>query len=105
MARVHPLVALVAKRLPAVAPKALGFSVRVTSVYRSRSQQAKLYADYIAGRSSLPANKPGYSLHEKGLAIDMVSTDLRALVAFMEYLGFRWAGPKDYVHFDLAGRV
>jgi len=101
MERVHPLVALVARRLPVVAPKALGFSVKVTSVYRSKAQQAKLYADYKAGRSSLPANAPGYSLHERGMAIDLVSTDLRALVAFMEYLGFKWAGPKDYVHFYL----
>lgn len=102
MAAVHPLIALVAKRLPVVAPRALGFSVKVTSVYRSRAQQAKLYADYVAGRSSLPANKPGYSLHERGMAIDLVSTDLKALVSFMEYLGFKWAGPKDYVHFYIA---
>jgi LAS superfamily LD-carboxypeptidase LdcB len=99
--RVHPLVAAVARNLPRIAPT-LGFHVKVTSVYRSRAQQAKLYADYVAGRSSLPANKPGYSLHERGLAIDLVSDNLRELVSFMSYLGFKWAGPKDYVHFYLA---
>lgn len=100
MARVHPLVAAVARNLPRIAPQ-LGFHVRVTSVYRSYAQQSKLYADYRAGRSSLPANAPGYSLHERGMAIDLVSDNLRELVGFMEYLGFKWAGPKDYVHFYL----
>lgn len=100
MARVHPLIAAVARNLPRVAPS-LGFRAQITSVYRSRAQQARLYADWISGRSSLPANRPGYSLHERGLAIDIVSDNTRALVGFMEYLGFKWAGPKDYVHFYL----
>jgi len=100
MARVHPLIAAVARNMPRI-NRALGFNSRVTSTYRTRAQQAKLYADYIAGRSSLPANQPGYSLHERGLAIDIVTEDLRELVGFMEYLGFKWAGPKDKVHFYL----
>lgn len=81
--------------------RVLGFNSRVTSTYRTYQQQAKLYADYIAGRSSLPANRPGYSLHERGMAIDIVTDNLKELVGFMTYLGFKWAGPKDKVHFFL----
>jgi peptidoglycan LD-endopeptidase CwlK len=48
-----------------------GFNPQVTSGLRSRASQAKLYDDYIHGRSKLPAAPPGRSAHEYGLAIDV----------------------------------
>ena len=44
--------------------------VTVTSGARTRAQQQKLYDDYLAGTGNLAA-KPGTSLHEKGLALDL----------------------------------
>ena len=42
---------------------------RVNSSFRTREQQEKLYALYLAGKGNLAA-KPGTSKHEFGLAID-----------------------------------
>lgn len=47
-----------------------GVPVTVTSGYRSWQQQAKLYADFVEGRSIYPANPPGESAHNYGLAWD-----------------------------------
>lgn len=44
----------------------------MTSVRRSVGLQAKLYQDYLAGRSLLPAAPPGKSKHQYGLAVDIV---------------------------------
>jgi len=48
----------------------------VTSVLRSRAEQEKLYARYIAGESELPAAKPGTSKHELGLAFDLATPSI-----------------------------
>lgn len=40
--------------------------------YRSRAEQQKLYDLWLAGKGS-PANRPGTSLHEKGLAADVAN--------------------------------
>lgn len=42
---------------------------RVNSSFRTREQQEKLYALFLAGKGNLAA-KPGTSKHEFGLAID-----------------------------------
>lgn len=47
--------------------------VGVNSAFRSREEQAKLYADYKAGRRKSPAARPGNSRHESGVAIDVDS--------------------------------
>src|SRR5260370_3761125 len=44
----------------------------VTSTYRSSEEQKRLYQAYRQGRSVLPAAPPGTSLHEYGLAIDLL---------------------------------
>ncbi|QPX63417.1 putative peptidase [Campylobacter phage F352] len=46
----------------------------VTSGYRSIESQQKLYNNFINGKGS-PANRPGYSLHEYGMAVDINSAD------------------------------
>lgn len=50
------------------------FGVRpvVTSTYRSFLEQDQLRRDYLAGKSSFPANRPGDSAHQFGLAFDSV---------------------------------
>lgn len=49
--------------------------VTVTSGFRSWEQQQKLYNDYLEGRSKYPANPPGESAHNVGLAWDSVVPD------------------------------
>ncbi len=74
---------------------------RVTSTYRSFSQQERLYRDYLQGRSRYPAARPGASLHNFGLAFDMVSDNLEGLGHVWESVGGRWGGRfRDPIHFD-----
>lgn len=61
----HPVYA---QRLSAWA-SSLGTPYHVSSGYRSMSEQAGLYAAYLAGRGNLAA-PPGSSLHNYGLATD-----------------------------------
>ena len=63
---VNPLMDARLRALIAAAPG----RVTVTSGARTRAQQQKLYDDYLAGTGNLAA-KPGTSLHEKGLALDL----------------------------------
>ena len=82
-----------------------GFQVRITSGYRTYAQQAKLYRDYINGVSHYPANKPGSSSHEKGLALDILSTNNSLLVTLLTNIGLVWAGPNDPIHFQIGPKM
>lgn len=80
-----------------------GVRVTVTSARRDPDQQAKLYADYIAGRSKFPAAPPGHSQHALGLAFDLhldppVYADAGRV---WERIGGVWGGHfNDPIHFD-----
>ena len=78
-----------------------GLQPRVTSVYRSATTQRQLYQRYLSGQSTLPAAPPGRSLHQYGLAFDMVTTDAgnARLGALWKRIGGGWS-PTDYVHFQ-----
>lgn len=99
----HPTLRAISRNLPAVA-RSQGFQARVTSGYRSPKKQAWLYQRYLAGLQQYPVAPPGTSDHEKGLAIDAVSTDPQKLVALLTSVGLSWAGPSDPVHFSLISR-
>ena len=81
----------------------------VTSARRSSAKQAKLRAAWERGESKIPANRPGTSLHEYGLAFDLARMGvdpfeddlLRYLGAWWEYYGGRWGGGRDPVHFQI----
>lgn len=79
-------------------------AIEIVSGWRDSRQQARLYADYRAGRSSLPAAAPGTSFHEFGLAVDVAVSPPEALAdfgLFAESRGFRWGGRfDDPVHVD-----
>lgn len=85
--------------------RANGHGFTVTSTRRSRADQARLYRNYLAGRSSYPAAPPGTSAHELGLAFDAVvnpSSYQDAYGALWERLGGEWGGRyRDPVHFQL----
>lgn len=90
------------RNLPKVA-RSLGFDARVTSAYRSPAKQAWLYDRWLKGLQAYPVAPPGTSDHERGLALDVVSTDTDKLVSLLTSVGLRWAGPSDPVHFSMIG--
>jgi len=102
--KVHPFLRKIAYNLPRVA-KAQGWTARVTSGYRSYETQKKLYLEYLAGRALYPANPPGQSKHEKGLALDIVSNNDQALVNLLTSVGLVWAGPADPIHFEMPSKI
>lgn len=55
----------------------------------------------MAGVARYPANPPGTSKHEKGLALDILSTNTKALVGLLNSVGLVWAGPADPIHFEI----
>jgi LAS superfamily LD-carboxypeptidase LdcB len=79
-----------------------GLLVTITSTVRSTAKQRRLYEAYLArGRSGLPALPPGRSLHEHGLAFDMVLSPplYRQAGALWRRFGGQWF-PSDPVHFQ-----
>lgn len=65
----EPALVPYAERALAMAARA-GIQVKVTSTRRNWAQQEELYSRYRAGLSSLPANPPGESPHQWGVAWD-----------------------------------
>jgi len=83
-----------------------GNQIKVTSARRTTQQQIKLYQDYIDGRSKLPAAKPGTSLHERGLALDIDAKQAQDLhlSGLLQKHGFTWPMPqRDPVHIQTQG--
>ncbi len=83
-----------------------GLVGRFTSGYRSRSDQARLYRAYLAGRTAFPVAAPGFSAHEYGEAFDYVVSPYeyqRDVGAFWVSMGGEWGGAGDMVHFELPG--
>lgn len=78
---------------------AYGLNPVVTSVLRTWEDQARLRRDYEAGRSRFPANRPGDSAHQYGLAWDSwVPEEQEQLwTQIREYVGWR-VPPNDWVH-------
>lgn len=80
----------------------------VTSARRSSRKQAELRRKWESGESQIPANRPGTSLHEFGMAFDMARlgydplTDplLVHLGEVWDWMGGRWGGIRDPVHFQ-----
>lgn len=57
------------QRLNAAYRQRFGTDLTVNSGGRSRAEQARAYANYLAGRGNLAA-PPGHSVHESGRAVD-----------------------------------
>ena len=49
------------------------------SVYRTYEQQAQLYDLYLEGKGA-PANPPGTSAHELGIAVDLAEPEMRSVI-------------------------
>jgi len=80
-----------------------------TSSRRSPGKQAELYARWKSGKSQIPANRPGTSLHEYGWAFDLARIGIDPLAdplldwlgAVWEHWGGRHGGKRDPVHFQI----
>jgi len=81
--------------------KWLQLGPRFTSGYRSFQEQERLYRRWLDGRHPLPVAPPGRSLHNYGLAVDLVSQDNARLGALWISWGGRWGGSGDPVHFSV----
>ena len=79
------------------------FGAQLTSVWRSRAEQAALYQAYVSGASRYPAAPPGHSMHERRRAFDIAAPPwlLIELGELWEYWGGRWGGRGgDPIHFE-----
>jgi len=80
----------------------------VTSARRDSAKQRELWLAWKAGKSDIPANAPGTSLHEFGWAFDLARIGIPALGdpwllwlgKVWEYYGGRHGGTRDPVHFQ-----
>ena len=79
----------------------------VTSAYRSMAAQQRLFDRWRMNLSSLPAARPGGSLHQYRLAFDLARIGvnplddelLAALGPLWQQIGGVWGGSRDPVHF------
>jgi len=98
-----------------------GIRPRVNSTFRSRAEQQSLYRcshsrRCRARRGIYGAKRPGTSMHEAGLAVDLGGVAMgrrrrltpkgRQTVRIMRKHGFKWRyGMKDPAHFELSPRA
>lgn len=88
----------------AEAERLLGRPVPVTSDWRSRQTQQRLYDD--RGTNPYPVARPGTSSHERGRAVDVSRWFVRRLVAIGREVGLCRPWPdSDPVHFELCRRI
>jgi LysM repeat protein len=74
------------------------------SAYRSYDQQAYLYDLYLSGQGA-PANPPGASSHETGLAVDVATPEMRWVIDQIGYQ-YGWGkfhAPDEWWHVDYLG--
>lgn len=97
---VHPEMLRNLKAMAAEYGQLTGKTITVNSGFRSQDQQAALYR-----RDPSKAAKPGTSLHERGLALDIQSADLNALeeLGLMRKYGFTRPVGAEPWHMEPAG--
>lgn len=81
-----------------------GIPVRVTSGARSLEEQARLRSRWEAGLSRFPANRPGDSAHNFGLAWDSTVSppDLPDWTIIRRWVGFD-VPDNDVIHAEVPG--
>lgn len=114
--KLHPKVRAKAKEFIIRAEKELGVKLRVTSALRTWKEQQELYNQGRTTSGKVVTNaKPGQSLHNYGLAIDVVeikdgkalwnNPDWSKIADLGKQIGFSWGGDwksfKDKPHFEM----
>jgi uncharacterized protein YcbK (DUF882 family) len=82
------------------AERLLGRPIPITSGFRSRDEQASLWARRAV--NAYPVAPPGASAHERGMAIDVPASFVDTLVSVAGRVGLCHPYPaNDPVHFEL----
>jgi LysM repeat protein len=70
------------------------------SAYRTYEQQSELYQQYLDGTGA-PANPPGTSTHEQGIAVDVAEPQMRDVIDQIGG-GYGWSGtiPSEWWHVE-----
>lgn len=112
----HPAIRNKAKEFVLRAEKELGIKLRVTSALRTFDEQAKLYEQGRRAKGKIVTNaKAGESMHNYGLAIDVVemkdgkplwnNPNWQVIANLGKSIGFSWGGDwrtlKDKPHFEM----
>lgn len=71
----------------------LGIVPVIVSVRRNEVEQTKLYQNYLAGKSRWPANPPGDSAHQYGVAFDTTVPPAQQEAWNNIRRGFGWTVP------------
>jgi hypothetical protein len=82
--------------------KETGQPLTINSAYRTYQEQAKAYDDFINKRSKFPAAKPGSSMHESGLAVDIQEYQNQKALDILRKHGLNNKIQNDPVHFEQA---
>jgi D-alanyl-D-alanine carboxypeptidase len=79
-----------------------GLTPEITSVFRTNQQQSSLYQTFLAGKAEYPANPPGLSAHEYGMAWDSVvpAAQQPLWTAIRQAVGWR-VPPNDVIHAEV----
>jgi hypothetical protein len=84
-----------------------GYTLRITSGFRSMTEQAQIYDDGRDGTGTIVSEAPpGHSLHNYGYAVDIVDRwrgydiDWKQLIAIGAYCHLENGGPGDLPHFE-----
>lgn len=103
LAQLHPQVRKWALFTADVADR-FGVDVQFTSGLRTFQEQQLLRLAFLQGESRFPANRPGDSAHNFGLAFDsVVATELRPFWKIVrEWVGFR-VPSNDQIHAEVPG--
>lgn len=87
-----------------------GYTLRITSGFRSMTEQAQIYDDGRDGSGTIISEAPpGHSLHNYGYAVDVVDRwkgygiDWTRLIAIAAYCHVENGGPGDLPHFEYRG--
>lgn len=87
-----------------------GYDLRITSGFRSMTEQAQIYNTGRDGSGTIISEAPpGHSLHNYGYAVDIVdrqngyNIDWTKLIAIGNYCHLENGGPGDMPHFEYRG--
>jgi len=89
---------------------AYGYTLRITSGFRSMTEQAQIYDDGREDTGTIISEAPpGHSLHNYGYAVDVVdrwsgyNINWTKLIAIGNYCRLENGGPGDLPHFEYRG--
>ncbi len=81
-----------------------GAEIQITSAYRSKEEQWRLYNEFLAGTRAGPVARAGWSQHQLGDAIDVAAGTSRDLLVRVGPQYGIYQRKDDKPHFDFGGK-